>query len=147
MSRLVVELTNRCNLRCGHCYGERHAGTGELPLELLEKVLGEGKECGIDHLSFTGGEPTLHRAFAEIVRRVADAGYTFGFVSNGSTLPKIYRLAPPASRGVSGRDVQPGRRSRGDARRPARQRVLSPGDAGRDASVSRGTFRSPSTWS
>lgn len=92
MSRLVVELTNRCNLRCGHCYGERHAGTGELPLDLLEKVLKQGKACGIDHLSFTGGEPTLHRAFAEIVRRVADAGYTFGFVSNGSTLPKIYRL-------------------------------------------------------
>ena len=92
MSRLVVELTNRCNLRCQHCYEERHAATGELSLELLEKVLSEGKDCGIDHLSFTGGEPTMHGRFAEIVDRVCDAGYTFGFVSNGSTLPKIYAL-------------------------------------------------------
>ncbi len=92
VSRLVVELTNRCNLRCQHCYGERHAATGELSLELLEKVLREGKDCGIDHLSFTGGEPTMHSQFEEVVRRVAEARYTFGFVSNGSTLPKIYGL-------------------------------------------------------
>ena len=92
MPRLVVELTNRCNLRCLHCYGERHAATGELSLELLENVLREGKACGIEHLSFTGGEPTMHRQFGEVVRRVCDAGYTFGFVSNGSTLPRIYRL-------------------------------------------------------
>jgi len=92
VSRLVVELTNRCNLRCRHCYDERHADTGELPLEILEKVLREAKDCGIDHLSFTGGEPTLHGRFAEIVRALCEAGFTFGFVSNGSTLPKIYGL-------------------------------------------------------
>ena len=92
MSRLVVELTNRCNLRCLHCYGERHAATGELSLDILDKVLREGKDSGIEHLSFTGGEPTMHRQFGEVVRRVCDAGYTFGFVSNGSTLPRIYRL-------------------------------------------------------
>ena len=129
VSRLVVELTNRCNLRCAHCYGERHAATGELSLELFEKVLREGKDCGIDHLSFTGGEPTMHALFSEIVRRVDEAGYTFGFVSNGSTLPRIYRLLLRASRRVQGRDVQPGRRPRGNARRVARKGLLSPGDA------------------
>jgi MoaA/NifB/PqqE/SkfB family radical SAM enzyme len=92
VSRLVVELTNRCNLRCQHCFDERHAATGELSLEILEKVLREGKSCGIDHLSFTGGEPTIHREFDEIVRRVSDAGYAFGFVSNGVRIPQIYPL-------------------------------------------------------
>ncbi len=92
MSRLVVELTNRCNLRCQHCYSERHAATGELPLDLFGKVLREGRGCGIDHFSFTGGEPTMYGRFAEVVRLVAGAGYTFGFVSNGSTMPKIHGL-------------------------------------------------------
>jgi MoaA/NifB/PqqE/SkfB family radical SAM enzyme len=92
MSRLVVELTNRCNLRCQHCFDERHAATGDLPLEILEKVLREGKDCGIDHLSFTGGEPTIHRRFEDIVRRVCESGYTFGFVSNGVRIPQIYPL-------------------------------------------------------
>ena len=34
MTRLVIELTNRCNLRCQHCFAERHATTGDLPLTI-----------------------------------------------------------------------------------------------------------------
>ena len=63
LSRIVIELTNRCNLSCGHCFEERHAATGDLPLAILEKVLREGKSCGIEQMSFTGGEPTIHRRF------------------------------------------------------------------------------------
>lgn len=92
MARLVIELTNRCNLRCQHCFEERHAATGDLPLEIFEKVLSEGKGCGIDHLAFTGGEPTIHRQFDEIISRVCEAGYTFSLVSNGMTFPHVYPL-------------------------------------------------------
>jgi MoaA/NifB/PqqE/SkfB family radical SAM enzyme len=92
VSRFVVELTNRCNLRCQHCFEERHAATGDLPFQIIEKLLQEGKQCGIHHLSFTGGEPTLHRHFAEIISKLCAAGYTFSFVSNGSTFPQIYPL-------------------------------------------------------
>ena len=95
MARLVIELTNRCNLRCRHCFDERHAATGDLSLEIIDKVLQEGKDCGIDHLAFTGGEPTIHREFAEIIRRVCDAGYTFSFVSNGTNFPSVYPLLTP----------------------------------------------------
>ena len=92
MARIVIELTNRCNLQCQHCYEERHAATGDLPLAIVEKVLQEGKSCGIDHLAFTGGEPTIHPQFAEILARVSAAGYAFSFVSNGMNFPQIYPL-------------------------------------------------------
>jgi MoaA/NifB/PqqE/SkfB family radical SAM enzyme len=92
MARLIVELTNRCNLRCQHCFDERHAATGDLPLPVLEKVLHEGHSCEITHLSFTGGEPTIHRQFADILCRAAAAGYTFSFVSNGQNFPQILSL-------------------------------------------------------
>jgi MoaA/NifB/PqqE/SkfB family radical SAM enzyme len=92
MARLIMELTNRCNLHCQHCFAERHAATGDLPLAVLDTVVQEGKRCGITHLAFTGGEPTIHRQFAEIVRRVCAAEYTWSFVSNGSTLPQVYPL-------------------------------------------------------
>lgn len=92
MSRIVIELTNRCNLRCLHCFEERHAGTGDLGIDIVEKVLREGSSCGIEHVCFTGGEPTLHRQFHEILRRVCEAHYTFSFVTNGSTFPQIYPL-------------------------------------------------------
>ena len=92
MPRIVIELTNRCNLSCGHCFDERHAATGDLPLAVLDKVLLEGKSCGIEQVSFTGGEPTIHRRFKEIIERVAEAGYQFSFVSNGVSFPRIYPL-------------------------------------------------------
>ena len=92
MARIVVELTNRCNLRCQHCFEERHAATGDLSMEILEKVLREGKRCGIDHISFTGGEPTIHRQFTDIIHRVCETGYAFSFVSNGVNFPQIYPL-------------------------------------------------------
>jgi MoaA/NifB/PqqE/SkfB family radical SAM enzyme len=92
LARIVIELTNRCNLSCGHCFDERHAASGDLSLEVIDKVLREGKSCGIEQLSFTGGEPTIHRGFEEIIERVSAAGYRFSFVSNGTSFPKIYPL-------------------------------------------------------
>jgi MoaA/NifB/PqqE/SkfB family radical SAM enzyme len=104
MARMVIELTNRCNLRCQHCFDERHAATGELTWGIIDTVLREAKACGIDHLAFTGGEPTLHRQFAAIVRAVCAADYTFSFVSNGITFPQLYALLieqRPHFRGVT----------------------------------------------
>jgi MoaA/NifB/PqqE/SkfB family radical SAM enzyme len=90
--RMVVELTNRCNLTCGHCFEERHAGTGDLPDDIIESLFRDAHLCGINHFSFTGGEPTLHRRFASIVSQLCNSGYTFSFVSNGSTFGHIYPL-------------------------------------------------------
>jgi MoaA/NifB/PqqE/SkfB family radical SAM enzyme len=92
MARLILELTNRCDLRCPHCFGERHAATGDLSLAILDRVLAEGSACGIDHLCFSGGEPTLHRHFAAIVERTARAGYDFSFVTNGRNFPAVASL-------------------------------------------------------
>ena len=92
MPRIVIELTNRCNLSCGHCFDERHAATGDLPIGIMEKVLREAKGCGIEQVSFTGGEPTIHRRFREIIARAAEAGYQFSFVSNGASFPQLYPL-------------------------------------------------------
>jgi MoaA/NifB/PqqE/SkfB family radical SAM enzyme len=92
MARLVIELTNRCNLQCLHCFTERHAATGDLPLSIVDKVLHEGKDCGIDHLAFTGGEPTIHHQFTGIIRSVCETEYTFSFVSNGTNFRQIAPL-------------------------------------------------------
>ena len=104
MARLVMELTDRCNLRCHHCFAARHAATGELSLALFEQVLQEGQTCGIDHLCFTGGEAPLHRHFAHMVQRACEVGYAFSFVSNGTTVPQLVPLllrAHPWFRGMT----------------------------------------------
>jgi pyruvate-formate lyase-activating enzyme len=102
MARLVIELTNRCNLQCRHCFEERHAGTGDLPVEILQQALVEGKHCGIDHISFTGGEPTLHRQFATILGKVSHLEYSFSLVSNGTNFLSSHALLLKHRRWLTG---------------------------------------------
>ena len=88
MIKLVVELTDRCNLSCGHCPSGRHGGRGELDPGLFTRLLAEAPGCGIELIGFTGGEPTLHSRFAELVGLTAAAGLDFGLNTNGWSLPK-----------------------------------------------------------
>lgn len=83
--RIVVELTDRCNLRCLHCFRGRYGGRGELPLAVLERLLDQGRQSGIGEIDYTGGEPTLHRQFDEIIRLTSAAGFDYGVVTNGWT--------------------------------------------------------------
>jgi MoaA/NifB/PqqE/SkfB family radical SAM enzyme len=95
LGRIVIELTNRCNLHCLHCFEGRHGGRGQLPLAVLDQILNHARTFGFDDLAFTGGEPTVHSQFAEIIRRIAEAGYQFGMVSNGWNFRKIYSTLLP----------------------------------------------------
>ena len=102
MRRILMELTDRCNLRCRHCFQQRHAGTGDLPLAIIEGVLRDAAACGVNHVSFTGGEPTLHREFVRILDLCVEANCSFSFVSNGSTFRRVYRALLARRRSFSG---------------------------------------------
>ena len=86
--RLSVELANICNLHCSYCFRSEdnlyshHAKF--FPLELLRRVIDEARAAAqITRINFTGGEPTLHPEFTEILETVADRGLLASFVTNG----------------------------------------------------------------
>ena len=95
MARIVIELTNRCNLSCQHCFSGRHGGNDDLPLSVLRNVLDEAADLGFDYLAFTGGDPTVHPRFPEVLAMTSESGYRFGFVTNGWNFASIYpRILP-----------------------------------------------------
>ena len=102
MPRIVIELTNRCNLSCNHCFDGRHSADGDIKLEIIEKALKSARSHGFNHLSFTGGDPTIHPRFEEIIRMASDAGYYFGLVTNGQNFTKIYKKILPYRERLSG---------------------------------------------
>jgi radical SAM protein with 4Fe4S-binding SPASM domain len=62
---LELQLTDRCNLRCRHCYiGAGHAQ--ELSLDQVRAVLRQFEEMQGLRVLLTGGEPLLHSRFDEI---------------------------------------------------------------------------------
>jgi radical SAM protein with 4Fe4S-binding SPASM domain len=71
LTYLDVELTERCNFDCLHCYinlpaGDRKAKAGELSTERIKAILGEAASLGCLKVRFTGGEPLLREDFEEL---------------------------------------------------------------------------------
>ena len=84
---LVIGLTDKCNLRCAHCLRQPSLNKcDDLPLDLLEKILLEGKKMGIRHINLTGGEVGLHSDFDKAIDLITKNQYTFSIVSNGQKI-------------------------------------------------------------
>lgn len=93
--RIVIELTNICNLHCSYCLRDDEALYNTrarfFPVELLGRILREAREtAGVSHVSFTGGEPTLHPRFGEILATVTAEKMRAGFVTNGWHFDRVW---------------------------------------------------------
>lgn len=94
---LNIYLTNACNLRCDHCFMQsgmalKNELNGVEWMRLLECF----KQNGGESVTFSGGEPLMHRDFVAIIRKSHSLGLTVTVLSNGvlwnETL--IQELAP-----------------------------------------------------
>jgi MoaA/NifB/PqqE/SkfB family radical SAM enzyme len=66
-----------------------------LPLDILDRIVAEAKATGFEQLAFTGGDPTVHPQFPEVLRRTFEAGYQFSIVTNGWNFVSVYpRILP-----------------------------------------------------
>jgi MoaA/NifB/PqqE/SkfB family radical SAM enzyme len=93
--RLVVELTNICNLHCSYCLRDEdalyHTPANFLSPEFLNRVFRRAREVmGITSVVFTGGEPTLHPKFERILAVCETNELTASFVTNGWHFEKIW---------------------------------------------------------
>ena len=101
--RLIVELTNVCNLHCSYCLRDEdalyHTKANFFPVELLRRVVREAREViGARAVMFTGGETTLHPQFREVIEAVGAEGLTCSFVTNGWHFERVWS-AVAANRG------------------------------------------------
>jgi MoaA/NifB/PqqE/SkfB family radical SAM enzyme len=93
--RLTLELANICNLHCSYCFRAEdnlYSNHAEFfSTDLLRRILREaGEVANINRVIFTGGEPTLHPKFAEVIQVVADAGLSTSFVTNGWHFERVW---------------------------------------------------------
>ncbi|MBI5871015.1 MAG: radical SAM protein [Actinobacteria bacterium] len=82
---LLLHITDRCNLRCRHCFiGE--CGSTDLPLEKIEAVVDEFESMQGLRLLISGGEPLLHRDFWKLNDLVAGRDLRTVLLSNGTLI-------------------------------------------------------------
>jgi PqqA peptide cyclase len=85
---LLCELTYRCNLQCPYCYNPLalREYRDELSMAQWFGVLQQAAELGVVQAHFSGGEPTLRRDLAAIVRAASKAGLYTNLITQGTFL-------------------------------------------------------------
>ncbi len=97
-STVLIELTNRCNLRCVFCStGHPNYQSGDMSVDHLDKVIHFCKDSGINKINVSGhGETTAMAGWESVIADLLDQGFGLSMTSN---LAK--RLSPPQARVLS----------------------------------------------
>lgn len=86
--QVQIEITGRCNMRCQHCRAA-HQPKQDMPIEQIIKIIRFARQFSPNYkeIILSGGEPLMHRDFAEILRQVRENGGEFiTLTTNGSLL-------------------------------------------------------------
>jgi radical SAM protein with 4Fe4S-binding SPASM domain len=80
LSFLWLELTNRCNLECVHCYSDSSPWSGDK--DVLTKTdylraIDEAALAGCRGIQFIGGEPTLNHDLPELIDYAWELNYNY----------------------------------------------------------------------
>jgi len=78
----TLELTSHCNNACVGCGNVFSRDFGEMPMERW-RVLLDSLRPHLFNIRVTGGEPTLHRHFPQIIAAIDRLGVPFVLFSNG----------------------------------------------------------------
>lgn len=72
---LVLDLTNRCPMRCIHCSAGSgpHLGT-LIPFTKVTEIVQEAVQMGLQTLSFSGGEPLIHPRLPQMIELAHSCG-------------------------------------------------------------------------
>lgn len=82
----IIELTLKCNLKCGHCYCSQDPARKELSAEEIFKIIDHVTEAGCLWLGFTGGEVFLRKDFLDIYLYAKSKGLLVSLMTNGTLL-------------------------------------------------------------
>ena len=84
-----VEVTNKCNLYCKHCYNEsQNKHNTFLSMELLENLYKSMRDNKGRRIAISGGEPLLHPNIMGIMRCATEYQIETQIVTNGTLLHK-----------------------------------------------------------
>jgi SynChlorMet cassette radical SAM/SPASM protein ScmF len=91
LTSLYVYAAGSCNLACRHCwivpkFQPDGDGGPYIKLEYVEKAIREAKPLGLRSVKLTGGEPTLHPHFRELVTLINDAELDIIIETNGTLI-------------------------------------------------------------
>jgi len=107
LSALDIELTERCNNACQHCYinlpeDDEVAKGQELTTEEWKTIIHKAADLGAMSIRFTGGEPLIRPDFAEIYTYTRRLGIRVMLFTNArlvdAELAVLFKKLPPGEK-------------------------------------------------
>lgn len=94
LSSIYIYLTDRCNLKCKHCwitptYYKAHRNTeSEVDIKYLKRTVIDAKSIGLNNVKLTGGEPFLRNGILDLIDFLHLHDITIDIETNGTFLNK-----------------------------------------------------------
>ena len=110
LSQVSMELTERCNNNCIHCYvnlpiDDEEAKQKEITFAEIRKTVDEAAKMGCLFWYFTGGEPLLREDFSDIYLYLKRKGMRVTLFTNAilidSEIARLFKKYPPQNLEVS----------------------------------------------
>lgn len=77
-----IEIANACNERCVHCYIPHKYKTNIMDSTLFYKIVEEGRQMNIIHVTLSGGEPLLHKDILGFLKKCRELDLSVNVLSN-----------------------------------------------------------------
>ncbi len=85
--KALLQITERCNLHCAHCFVSAGNYGDTMPLSIIrDLVIPHLKICRVISVTLTGGEPFAHPDLIEIVRDFVSAEIQISICSNATLI-------------------------------------------------------------
>jgi radical SAM protein with 4Fe4S-binding SPASM domain len=85
--KALIQIDERCNLHCAHCFVSATKVGLSMPYDgIVERVIPRLAACRVQRVTLTGGEPTIHPQFLDVVAAFRTAGMDVGVCTNATTL-------------------------------------------------------------
>lgn len=87
LKEIDLYITEKCNLSCPFCSIKAESSSSkELDLDTIKYFVDYCKEKGATDIHITGGEPTLHKKYKEIIKYIIEKGIDVRLITNGLLL-------------------------------------------------------------
>lgn len=84
---ISLELTNKCNMKCVHCYSSsKSTNSNFISFEKVKEIIDEASYYGTEFIALGGGEPLLHPDIFDIISYACNKNVEIELVTNGMLL-------------------------------------------------------------
>jgi len=82
--KALIKITERCNLKCVHCFVSSGDFGDEMRLvDIQKQIIPQLIDARVISVTLTGGEPFIHTEIKDVIRAFINAGLSVSICSNG----------------------------------------------------------------